>query len=270
MTDAEDGDVAAGVTVNLTEGRVAEVALDIPRTRNALSVHAVTELTVAIDRLSTARTARVIVLTGAGLGFSSGADLKERVSPEETVRAVGGLYDAILNAPMPVIARVEGYCLGLAVGVVAACDLVVAEESTTFALPEARFGQAPTLAAVTLLRRVTAAEAGRMMLTAEPFDGRHARAVGLADASVPHDQLAATVARWTDSMRAGAPGALSACKRLVHELPELDPADGWALAHDLTRERAASKEAQEGSAAEAERRAPAWQVDLARRGAGRA
>lgn len=248
------------MTIQVVEGPVADVTIDIVRTRNALSSAVLEDLAKAIGRLSADGSTRAIVLSGAGGGFSSGADLREEVPPDRTAVLVGALYEAIVTAPTPVIARVEGYCLGLAVGVVAACDLVVAADSTAFSLPEPRFGQAPTLAAVPILRRLAAGPARRMMLTAERFDGRRAHAVGLVDECAPDDRVGEVVDRWTEGIVAGAPGALGVCKRLVNELPRLAPSDAWALAVDLTAERAFSDEAKEGSAAAAERRLPVWHI----------
>lgn len=246
------------MTVRIRPGAVTEIVIDVPRTRNALSIAVLDGLAAGIRDASERDDVRVVVLSGAAGGFSSGADLKEEASPDASIASVRGLYHAIAASPKPVIARVEGHCLGLAVGVAAACDLSVAAEEARFVLPEPRMGQAPTLAALTIVPRLRRGDASRLLLTSAPFDGRHAQEIGLVDHSVPAAMIMAATADWIEQILASAPGALATCKRLVRELPQLEQMQAWALAGELTAERAASMEALEGRAAANERRPPSW------------
>lgn len=237
---------------------VADIVIDVPRTRNALSSAVLVDLTDAVRRASADPDVRVIVLSGAGGSFSSGADLKETVAPERSADVVSALYEAVRTSPKPILARVLGHCLGLAVGVVAVCDLAVAGEDATFALPEPRFGQAPTLAALTIVPRLRRGDAGRLLLTGAPIDGRQAEAIGLVDAAAGTDDVDGVVAQWVDQLTRCAPGALATCKQLVRTLPQLDSASALAWATALAAERARSPEAAEGQAARAAQRPPVW------------
>jgi methylglutaconyl-CoA hydratase len=246
------------VTVRVTDGVIARVAIDVPRTRNALSTAVLDGLAEAIRRLSQRDDTRVIVLTGEGSTFSSGADLKENAPVAIAVAAITGLYDAIAQSPKPVLARVEGHCLGLAVGVVAACDLAIAASDTSFGLPEPRLGQAPTLAALSLIPRLRPSDASEVFLTGAMFDGARADALGLVNESVAASELDAAVRRWTDRLTAGGPGAVAACKKLVLALRPAAQPEALALAADLATQLAAADEADEGATAFRERRPPRW------------
>lgn len=222
------------MTVEVVEGSISHVIISVPRKRNALSLAVLEALTEKITRLSSVETVRAIVISGAEGAFSSGADLKEQVTPQQSVSAVSALYEAIRQSPKPIIARVEGFCFGLAVGVAAACDLVVVAENTRFALPEPRFSQAPTLAAITIMQRVSRGAAARIMLASDDFDGREALDMGLADLVAPQDRLEAVISELIDSILLGDPTALAVCKRLCRVLPGLGPAEVLQFAGDLT------------------------------------
>lgn len=254
------------MTVLVSHGAVTEITIDVPRTRNALSTAVLGEISSGIRAASTQASTRLIVLSGAGGSFSSGADLKEGAPAVASIAAVTDLYEAIGTAPLPVIARVEGHCLGLAVGVVAACDLAVAAEDTRFALPEPRMGQAPTLAAATIVERLRRGDLNRVLLTGMDFDGRHAQEIGLVDESVPGRQVEAIMQQWATQIMAGAPGAVAICKRLANDMPRLDRRGAFDLASHLTFERSASSEAAEAVSAAAEHRAPSWTAGQAPEG----
>ena len=246
------------MTVAITDGVVARVAIDVPRTRNALSTAVLEELADAVCRVSRRDGTRAIVLTGEGATFSSGADIKEAAPVAETTAAVTRLYEAIAQSPPPLLARVHGHCLGLAVGVVAACDIAIAATDATFGLPEPRLGQAPTLAALTIVPRLRPVDASDLLLTGAMFDGARAGELGLVNESVPASDLDAAVRRWTDRVTAGGPDAIAACKRLVRGLRTAPPAEALTLATTLAVRLADGAEAKEGRAAFLERRPPRW------------
>ena len=246
------------MTVRVAYGSIARVAIDAPRTRNALSTAIISGAAEAIRSLSQSSGIRVIVLTGEGGTFSSGVDLKENAPVESVTAAVIALFEAIAESPIPVLARVEGHCLGLAVGVMAACDLAIAATETSFGLPEPRMGQAPTLAALTIVPRLRASDANELLLTGAMFDGARACQLGLVNESVPARELDDAVERWTELVRAGGPAAIAACKRLVRGVRTLAAPEALALATDLARRIPEGTEAEEGLAAFRERRVPDW------------
>ena len=161
------------------DGGIATVTLDSPQNRNALSRQLIAELT---DRLRTAGTAgevRTVVLTHTGTTFCAGADLSEASTGPMTGTASGllALLRLIVELPRPVIASIDGNVRAGGVGLLGACDIVVAGPRSTFAITEARLGLAAAVIAVTVLPRLDERSAARYYLTGATFDSAEA-AVG--------------------------------------------------------------------------------------------
>nr|WP_317135623.1 enoyl-CoA hydratase-related protein [Nonomuraea phyllanthi] len=244
-------------------GGVATVTLDSPPNRNALSVRLLADLA---DRLRWALAepeARVIVLTGTGTVFCSGADLKEQ-------RSSGGVGDAPVTAslpeilsmlwesPKPVICRLNGTARAGGLGLVTACDFAIAPLSASFAFSEVRLGVVPAMISVPVLRRVEPRAAAEYFLTGEVFGAARAAEIGLVSRAVPEEELDATVARFADLLIKGAPEALAITKRLVREVPGMPFEEGLRRMSELSAERFTSEEGREGIAAFMEKRPPRW------------
>ena len=125
-------------------GRV-EVVLDRPDKLNALSLSLLGELIDILNRLRDDDDIRCVVLSGAGRAFSAGADLAdlrrlERSSAERFIRCLHDACQAVRDCPVPVIARIDGPCLGGALELAASCDMRAASGRSTFAMPEVRLG----------------------------------------------------------------------------------------------------------------------------------
>ena len=242
-------------------GAVATITLDSPANRNALSSRLLIELHAALASALSDTVVRVIVLTGAGPAFCSGADLKEsRTSPAAAPELFPNVLQLIWDSPKPVVCRVNGSARAGGIGLIAACDIAVAAQPATFAFSEVRIGATPAIIAVTCLRRMEPRAAAEYFLTGEAFDARRAMEIGLLTRAVPETELDEQTSRYADLLLRGAPGALGVTKTVLHEAGTLPLADGLARMAKLSAERFASAEAQEGMAAFAEKRDPAWAV----------
>ncbi|WP_067185357.1 enoyl-CoA hydratase-related protein [Microtetraspora niveoalba] len=248
-----------------TAGGVRTLTLDSPSNRNALSVRLLGELREALDDALADPGVRVIVLTGAGPVFCSGADLKEQRAQREDGKGsapVTGAFPEILSliwdSPKPVICRLNGTARAGGLGLVAACDFAFAPLSATFAFSEVRLGVAPAMIAVTCLRRMEPRAAAEYFLTGETFPAARAAEIGLLTRAVPEDELDATVERYAGMLLRGGPEALAITKRLVREVPALPFAEGLGRMADLSAERFTSAEGQEGIRAFMEKRPAAW------------
>jgi methylglutaconyl-CoA hydratase len=240
-------------------GGIATITLDSPGNRNALSSGLLTELNAALADALADPGVRVIVLTGAGPAFCSGADLKEsRTSPAAAPGLFPGILQLIWDGAKPVVCRVNGSARAGGIGLIAACDIAVAAQSATFSFSEVRIGATPAIIAVTCLRRMEPRAAAEYFLTGEVFGARRAADIGLLTRAVPEDELDEQTARYTDLLLRGAPGALAATKTVLREAGTLPMADGLARMAALSADRFASAEAQEGMAAFAEKRSPKW------------
>jgi methylglutaconyl-CoA hydratase len=240
---------------------VATVTLDSPRNRNALSAQVRRELQDHLDAAAGDPAVRVIVLTHTGPVFCSGMDLRESrgaTAEAQGVHEFPRILATLRTSPTPVVARVAGPARAGGVGLIAACDVAVAADGATFAFTEVRIGVVPAIIAVTVLPRLLPHAARELFLTGETFDAARAVAVGLVNSAVPADRLDAEVGRYTDLLRRGAPGALAATKALLQRPLDDDLDTAFAAMLELSAHHFASDEGQEGMAAFAERRPPAW------------
>ncbi|PVC82817.1 enoyl-CoA hydratase family protein [Streptomyces sp. CS131] len=234
------------------ERGIATLTLDSPANRNALSAALVGELRDALADCAGDDTVRAVVLTHTGSTFCAGADLTAPPHPEAFV----GLMREIVALPKPVVARVTGHVRAGGLGLLAACDIAVAGEASSFALTESRLGLAPAVISLTLLPRVDRTAANRYYLTGERFDAAEAARIGLV--TMAAEDVEKGLAPVLDGLRRASPQGLAASKELV-TATVLRSFDQYA--EDLIARAAAlfaSDEAREGMTAFLERRDPAW------------
>jgi methylglutaconyl-CoA hydratase len=243
---------------------VATVVLDSPHNRNALSRRLLSELAGALDTVTRHPDARVIVLTGAGTVFCSGADLKEQREANETgshtqpINTLPAILTTLWTCPQPVVCQLNGPARAGGVGLLASCDLVVAPAEVTFSFTEVRLGLVPAIITVPLLRRIAPQALHRLFLTAEVFSAERAQEIGLVDVVAATGELYAEVARVVAMLLRGGPQAMVLTKRLVPEIRALSPQEAFTRLTTLSAERFASAEGREGMQAFAEKRDPAW------------
>ena len=234
---------------------IATITLDSQTNRNALSRQLLAELHDGID-LAEAEHARVIVLRHEGPSFCAGADLKERSDAPADSRPFVHALERLMDTERPTVAAVEGAVRAGGIGLMAACDLVVVHEATTFALTEVRIGVAAAIISVPILRRVPAGKIAAAMLTGERFDADEARSIGLVthvSADVP-----ATVDALCAGIRAGAPRAVAETKRMLRLVPTLPRDEAFDKMRALSDELFAGPDAAKGMAAFAEKRTVDW------------
>jgi enoyl-CoA hydratase len=240
------------------DGGIATVTLDSPHNRNALSRQLVAELT---DRLRVAGVddaVRAVVLTHTGTTFCAGADLSEASTGlmSGTAEALLGVLRLIVDVPRPVIARIDGNVRAGGVGLLGACDIVVAGPRSTFAITEVRLGLAAAVISVTVLPRLDDRSAARYYLTGATFDSAEAQRIGLV--TLATDDVDSAVAGLIADLRKASPQGLVESKRLanrgVREALERHGDEMVALSTRLF----ASEEAHEGMTAFLERRPPRW------------
>ncbi len=247
------------------EGRVAHLTLNSPHNRNALSTALVTQLHQRLDDAVADPQVRMVVLGHTGATFCAGADLTQAsgdlgAAPEELAaaraREMTILLRALVECPLPVIGVIDGHVRAGGMGLVGACDIVVAGPHSTFALTEARIGVAPSIISLTLLPKMTARAAARYFLTGETFTAAEAADIGLV--TIAADDVAAALTELTESLVKGSPQGLAASKALTTAaiLAGFD-----RDAEQLTRDSArlfVSDEAREGMLAFLQKRAPQW------------
>jgi len=247
--------------------RVATITLNRPDVRNAFNEDAIADLTMAFDEASQDADVRAIVLAANGAAFCAGADLNwmkkmAGYSFEENEADALRLADmlrTIYFSPKPVVAKVQGDCYAGGMGLVAACDIVVASEGVNFCLSEVRLGLIPATISPYVIMAMGEQASRRYFLTAERFDAVQALRLGLAHEVVPAGQLDATVAAIVKSLVNNSPNAVREAKKLVRDIAGL-PIDDVLLADTAGRIATirASGEGREGVASFLEKRKPSW------------
>ncbi|QGZ50268.1 enoyl-CoA hydratase family protein [Streptomyces sp. QHH-9511] len=230
------------------ERGVTTLTLDAPGNRNALSASLVADLAEALTACAKDPGVRAVVLTHSGSTFSAGADLKAPPNPYSFV----ALLRQIVELPKPVVGVVRGHARAGGLGLLGACDVVVASPESDFALTEVRIGVAAAVVSLTLLPKLEPRAAARYYLTGERFGVPEALRMGLVTAG--DDALDDIL----DGLRKGSPQGLAESKRLVTaKVLETFERD----AEELVQRSAslfASAEAREGMTAFLERRDPEW------------
>jgi enoyl-CoA hydratase len=245
-------------------GSVARLTLDSPQNRNALSTALVNQLHQGLTDATEEPGVRAVVLGHTGGTFCAGADLAEAAGRDPgdiavaRARELTHLLRRILELPMPVIGAVDGHVRAGGLGLVGACDIVVAGPASTFALTEARIGVAPSIISLTLLPKMTARSAARYFLTGEKFGPAEAADIGLITMAV--DDVEGAVATLTATIGTASPQGLAASKALT-TAPILAAFDEHA--DELTEQSAelfVSEEAREGMMAFLQKRPPSWAI----------
>lgn len=240
---------------------VATLTLDSPANRNALSRAMRAELRQALTDALADDAVRVVVLDHTGRVFCSGMDLSEAAggsAADQGVNEFPELLETIWHSPKPVLAAVRGPARAGGVGLLAACDVVVAGASATFGFAEVRIGVVPAIISAVCRPRMLPHAVHRLMLTGEVFDAATAAQTGLVDLAVADDAVTDTVAAQVRALAAGAPLALAETKRLLRSTPSGSLGDQFGDLLGLSARFFASPEGQEGIAAFREKRPASW------------
>jgi methylglutaconyl-CoA hydratase len=248
-------------------GQIATVTLNRPDVRNAFNETMIAELSAAFTALDTRDDVRAVVLAANGKAFCAGADLnwmkKMAGYSDDENRAdamrLASMLSAVYRCNKPVIARVNGDAYAGGMGLIAACDIVVAVDTAHFCLSEARLGLIPATIAPYVIRALGEQASRRYFVTAEAFDCASALRLGLVSEMVSAEQLDAMVAQLAQTLCANGPQAVRACKRLVQDIAGRELSD--ALIADtavrIAKTRAGA-EGREGVASFLEKRPPGW------------
>jgi enoyl-CoA hydratase len=210
---------------------VARVTVNNAERRNALGNAGKRELAETFERLATEPSLRVAVLTGAGArSFIGGADVTEMSTFEHGHAAEGPtlthrVCEAIRRVPVPVIARVNGYCFGAGLEIAASCDMRAAVDSSRFGMPEVLFGLPSGMEAVLLPQLIGWGKTRELVFTGRHIDAREAAECHLVERVVPAAELDAAVEDWVAAILSAGPNAIRAQKELMRDWERMSIAD---------------------------------------------
>lgn len=208
------------------EQAVARITLNRPDKRNALDDQIINEMKKALDESARDASVRVVVVSGAGKDFCSGADLAAlRKISEASVadnvadaRNFAEMFVAMRRHPRPIIAAVRGRALAGGCGVATACDLILASESAQFGYPEVNIGFIPAMVMVILRRNLSEKRAFELITRGEVISARAALEIGLINRVFADDEFDAQVEAYVNQMATKSGSAVSLAKNLLYHM----------------------------------------------------
>ncbi len=249
------------------DGGVVTLTLNRGDKFNPLSTEMIAALEAQLEAVGSDRTARVVVLAGAGRGFCAGHDLKEMRAHSDDKAWQQRLFGdcsrmmvKITEIPQPVIARVHGVATAAGCQLVSMCDLAVATQEARFALPGVNIGVFCSTPAVGVARNVGRKRAMEMLLTGELFDAPTALSWGLVNRVVPADRLDAEVARFASIILARSGKVVATGKRAFYKQIEQPLAGAYALTTETMACSMIEPDAAEGIDAFLGKRPAKWPV----------
>jgi len=246
---------------------VTTVCLNRPDVHNAINEKLIFELTSCFKQFYNDNNIRIIVLTGNGKSFCSGADLhwmKSMVnySKQENINdstLLLNLYETIYNCPKPVIGRVNGPAFGGGIGLVAVCDIVIAVSDCKFAFTEVKLGIIPAVISTYVIKRLGISNTKRLFITGERFDSNYAKEIGLVDhVAQDHQLLDDIIRKYVELLISSGPKAIKEVKDLIKAYEKFDLEKYKDFTVKKIAELRVSDEGQEGMNAFLEKRKTRW------------
>ncbi len=213
------------------QDKVATITLNRPEVRNAVNGEVLEALAEAAQEVLAQTEIRVVIVTGAGdRAFSAGLDLKSASaagantvltgttrSEVETLQAGGRVYLALETLPVPVIAAINGYCLGMAFELALACDIRLASDTAIFSIPEVQLGTIPDFGGTQRLTKlIGAGKAKELIFTGRRIDATEALRIGLVQHVYPLNKLMEEAKKLAQEIAAIAPPLIQGAKRSIN------------------------------------------------------
>ena len=250
---------------DVAETGVATIALDQPDSRNALSEAVVQDLIAAFEQARRDPAVACVVLASTHpTTFSAGGNLGGMAAevPLAHKNEMNGLFPRLFaligELGKPVVCKVGGHCLAGAFGLALACDLIVASERATFGTPEINVGVFPFMIAAQIFRNLPRKQATELMLLGERVSAHEAKALGVINRVVAHDELDAAVDAWTARLASKSPLLMKLGKDALWRQQDLPIVNAWDFLQSQLTLAFATEDMAEGVAAFFEKRDPVW------------
>jgi len=250
------------------EDSIVTVWMNRPEKHNAFDETMIEELTDVFAELSKTDDLRVVVLRGKGKSFCAGADLNymkdiAKFGYQENYKdgkRLATLFKTVYMCPHPTIAIVQGAAFGGANGLLAACDIVIAEQNSIFAFSEVKIGISPATIGPYVLKRIGEFGGKELMMTGMKFKGKEAEKFGLVNKAVPEQKMEDTLQEYINKFMTSAPKAVEVTKVMINTLTNdfMTLTDAMDYTADIIARLRDADEGQEGMAAFLEKRKPEW------------
>src|SRR5712691_672259 len=239
------------------DDHVATITYNRPEALNAVNGELRADLNDAFARFRDDEEDWVAIVTGAGRAFCVGADLKDGAGSTGVFpgtfweKPTMNSFESGWEIFKPVIAAVNGYCLGYGLTLVSWCDFVIASEEAEFGFPEVRIGVPTIVGAIRLPQRLLWQDAMELLLTGERIDAARAKEIGLVGSVVAHQDLMSEARRLADRLLQGAPLAQRAIKEVAVRARQLPMLEAIRFGETMRKVAAATDDAIEGRRAAA-------------------
>ena len=238
------------------QNSIATMTINRPERRNALSATVISQLIARLGEADADKSVRVVVITGSGgRAFCSGADLEGGVGGRGTEQ-YANLIKRIADYPKPTVARVNGYCLAGGMGLMLACDIVIAHEQVQFGTPEINVGIWPMMISALIYRNMLPKQAMKMMLLGERFGASQALEMGFVSQITLIDLLDETVKLIAEKLAAKSSISIKMGKEAYQVMQDMPLSDALDYLSNQLSKVAATQDAQEGILAFMEKRKP--------------
>lgn len=233
----------ATVELDWPAPEIGRLTLNRPEAGNSLSSQLVADLIDGINAVRFEPACKVLLVTGAGRFFCAGADLKERDKPASWIWDVRRAFDLLEALPMPVVALINGACMGGGTELALACDFRIAATSVSVGLPEIQFGALPAAGGPQrMLRLIGPARTKYLVMTGEAIPASRAVEFGLVDECSDTEDLSARGLEFAERLAIRAGYALRATKFLVNRGINMPLSDALALDYEVMDKMATSEE----------------------------
>ncbi len=257
------------ITSEFEEG-VGRITLNRPEKRNALTREFIEQLLAGVREMEKRPDLRVLVFQATGKVFCAGMDLSEMQQRATSAHASDDwqrdsqvycdLLTTIFSLPVPTIAAIQGPVLAGGIGLILACDLLIAAESVFFALPEPMRGITAAMVTPLLMHRVGAGAASYMLLSGEQLSAVKGQQTGMIHDVVPDESLTKRVELLLKNILSGSPAALAITKKQIIYCSAADIVKQVSESIEVSATARATDDAREGLAAYLEKRKPRWQT----------
>jgi len=207
-------------------GSIADVILNRPEKRNALNDVMMKEIIAVFSEISTNKSMRVVVLSGAGSNFCSGMDLDylQKISKYDLEQNKADSQNfknmllAIYGCSKPVIAKVSGYALAGGCGIATCCDMIIADETAKFGYPEVKIGFIPAIVMPFLLKRISETHAKELMLTGRIINSEEAVRMSLINTLAAANELDSGVHELCEVFKNNSANSIASTKEMLRKI----------------------------------------------------
>ena len=243
---------------------ISRIILNDPKTYNSLSFVTIDSLIQVFKMLEKDNKTKVIIIEGAGKGFSAGHNLKEiktlknKASYKNLFNLCSTLMMNIINHNKPVIAKVHGAAFAAGCQLAASCDLAFSDKDTIFSTPGVNIGLFCSTPMVALSRKVNKKKSMQMLLTGEPINASYAKEIGLINDCFSKSKLETEIMKVAETISSKSKIVLNIGKKAFYKQLEMPLENAYKYTSKIMTENMMTKDAKEGINSFLEKRSPIW------------